>query len=229
MPDVIKEEIKPIGLAFTDINNLVKIPMIDDGSCYFHSVLRAFNTDYMKTTAVFERINLARSFRNNLAVRLSEIDPITSQEYYDGLNNGSLADISKGVKEYSKDYLRKELLSSGPVDNIYQELISNAINKDIYIIDMETMDMYNTGSSYMLYYKGRNSIVIAYLQGRFETIGLKRSDGTINTVFTPEHPFIQACKERLISAFKIDKKNDYMYSKGLSPRITALRGISPRR
>lgn len=229
MPDVIKEEIKPIKLAFTDINNLVIIPTIGDGSCYFHSVLRAFNTDYMKTTAVFDRINLARSFRNNLAVRLSEIDPITGQEYYDGLNNGNLRDISKGVKEYSKEYLRKELLSSEPVDNIYQELISNAINKDIYIIDMETMDMYNTGSAYTLYYKGRNSIVIAYSPGHFETIGLKRSDGTINTVFTPEHPFIQACKERLISAFKIDKKNDYMYSKGLSPRITALRGISPHR
>jgi len=229
MPDVIKEEIKPITLAFTDINNLVKIPTIADGSCYFHSVLRAFNTDYMKTTAVFDRINLARSFRNNLAIRLSEIDPITGQEYYDGLNNGNLADISKGVKEYSKEYLRKELLSSEPVDNIYQELLSNAINKDIYIIDMETMDMYNTGSAYTLYYKGRNSIVIAYSPGHFETIGLKRSDGTINTVFTPEHPFIQACKERLISAFKTDKKNDYMYSKGLSPRITALRGISPRR
>ena len=229
MPDVIKEEIKPITLSFTDINNLVKIPTIGDGSCYFHSVLRAFNTDYMKTTAVFDRINLARSFRNNLAIRLSEIDPITGQEYYDGLNNGNLADISKGVKEYSKEYLRKELLSSEPVDNIYQELISNAINKDIYIIDMETMDMYNTGSAYTLYYKGRNSIVIAYSPGHFETIGLKRSDGTINTVFTPEHPLIQACKERLISAFKMDKKNDYMYSKGLSPRITALRGISPRR
>ncbi len=229
MPDVIKEEIKPISLSFTDINNLVKIPTIGDGSCYFHSVLRAFNTDYMKTTAVFDRINLARSFRNNLAIRLSEIDPITGQEYYDGLNNGNLGDISKGVKEYSKEYLRKELLSSEPVDNIYQELISNAINKDIYIIDMETMDMYNTGSAYTLYYKGRNSIVIAYSPGHFETIGLKRSDGTINTVFTPEHPLIQACKERLISAFKMDKKNDYMYSKGLSPRITALRGISPRR
>jgi hypothetical protein len=229
MPDVIKEEIKPITLAFTDINNLVKIPTIGDGSCYFHSVLRAFNTDYMKTTAVFDRINLGRSFRNNLAVRLSEIDPITGQEYYEGLNNGNLSDISKGVKEYSKEYLRRELLSSEPVDNIYQELISNAINKDIYIIDMETLDMYNTGSAYTLYYKGRNSIVIAYSPGHFETVGLRRSDGTINTVFTPEHPLIQACKERLISAFKMDKKNDYMYSKGLSPRITALRGISPRR
>ena len=229
MSNTIKEELKNITLGFTDINNIVVIPTIGDGNCYFHSILRCFNTDYMKAHTVFDRINLARSFRNSLAIRLSEIDPITGEEYYDGLNNGNLAEISQGVKEYSKEYLRKELLSADHVDNIYQELISNAVNKDIYIIDLETMDMYNTGSAYSLYYKGRNSIVIAYSPGHFEAVGIRRSDGTINTTFTPEHPLIQACQNRLISAFKVDKKSDYIYSKGLSPRVTALRGISPRR
>ena len=229
MSNNIKEELKPINLIFTDIKNLVVIPTVADGSCYFHSILRAFNTDYMKTTTVFDRINLARTFRNGLAMRLSETDPITGEEYYDTLNNGKLAEISKGVREYSKEYLHRELLSSDAVDNIYQELISNAINKDIYIIDLETNDMYNTGSAYSLYYKGRNSIVIAYSPGHFETVAIKRSDGSLNTIFTPEHPLIQSCQERLISAIRHDKKTDYVYSKGLSPRVTALRGISPRK
>jgi hypothetical protein len=229
MSNVIKEELKPVKLVFTDINNLVIIPTIGDGNCYFHSILRAFNSDYIRAASVFDRMNLSRTFRNSLAIRLSEVDPITGDEYYNTLNNGKLSEISKGVREYSKEHLYQELLSSAPVDNIYQELISNAINKDIYILDLETMDMYNTGSAYSLYYKGRNSIVIAYSPGHFETIGVKRSDGTLNTIFTPEHPLIQTCQERLISAFKHDKKTDYIYSKGLSPRVTALRSISPRR
>jgi hypothetical protein len=225
----IHEDVKPLTLSFSPIHNLVVVPTIGDGNCYFHSVLRAFNNSYINAEKTFDRINLTRSFRNALADRLSEIDPITGYDYYSGLNNGTLEQFSDGVKEYSKDALRKELLSSQPVDNIYQELISNCINKDIYMIDGETNDMIFTGNTFTLYYKGRNSIVIYYTPGHYEVVGIQRSDGSIDTVFTPEHPLIEICKERLINSIRQDKKKDSYVSKGLSPRVTTMRGSSPRR
>jgi hypothetical protein len=224
----IQEEIKPISLSFvSDDVNLVVISTIGDGNCYFHSILRAFNNHYINCKTVFERINRARSFRNLLADLLFEIDPITGKDYYSGLNYGKLDEISEGVKEYSREALRRELLSSQPVDNIYQELISNSINKDIYIIDGETMDMYSPGSAFSLYYKGRNSIVIFYTPGHFEVVGVKRSDGSINTTFTPEHKLIQACRERLLNEIRLDQKREVRVAR-TSPKSPNVRALSPK-
>jgi len=247
----ILEEYKPLKLSFSDISNLVIVPTIGDGNCFFHSVLRAFNTSYIKAGSTLERVNLARTFRNALADRLNEVDPLTGSDYYSGLNNGNLEDFSKGVKEYSKESLYRELLSSDPVDNIYQELISNAVNKDIYIIDGETNDMYNVGSAYKLFYKGRNSIIIYYTPGHYEVVGIKRKDGTIDTIFTPEHELIQICNTRLVNTIRLDRKRGLsprapsmlspapkhnggalspkMVAEGSSPKVLSIRSISPRR
>lgn len=239
----ILEDCRPLKLNFTDTTNLVVVPTIPDGNCYFHSVLRAFNTSYINAKNALERVNLARTFRNALADRLLETDPLTGDDYYSGLNNGNLEDFAKGVKEYSKDSLKRELLSSEPVDIIYQELISNAVNKDIYIIDAETKDMYNTGSAFGLYYKGRNSIIIYYTPGHYEVVGIKRSDGSIDTIFTPEHEFIQTCKDRLLNNIRVDNKigispKNVTVNKGgalsprnisMSPKVMTIRSISPKR
>jgi hypothetical protein len=244
---IIEEDFRPLKLCFSDIQNLVVVPTIGDGNCYFHSVLRSFNTSYINAKSNLERVNLARTFRNALADRLNEVDPLTGQDYYCGLNNGILEDFSKGVREYSKDYLTKELKSSDPVDNIYQELISDAIKKDIYIIDGETKDMYNVGSSFKLYYKGRNSIIIYYTPGHYEVVGIKRKDGTIDTIFTPEHELIQSCNDRLLNTIRVDKRHNlspkasspYQNQGGAlspkflkdntSPKLLSLRPISPKR
>lgn len=203
----ILEDYKSLKLTFTDTQNLVVLPTLGDGNCFFHSVLRAFNTNYITAESITDRVNMARTFRNALADLLEETDPLTGKNYYSGLNNGELEKISGGVKEYSLVGLQKELRSSSAVDNIYQELISNSLNKDIYIIDGSKKDMYHVGSAFPLYYKGRNSIIIYYIPGHFEVVGLKHSDGTVDTLFTPEHPLIQACRERLLSFFKSSVKS----------------------
>jgi hypothetical protein len=198
----ILEDVKNLKLAFIDTMNLAVISTLGDGNCFFHSVLRAFNTDYIKAKSITDRVNMARTFRNALAELLEEVDPLTGKNYYAGLNNGELEKFSGGVKEYSLAGLQKELRSSASVDNIYQELISNGLNKDIYIIDGVKKDMYHVGSAFPLYYKGRNSIIIYYTPGHFEVVGLKHSNGSVDTLFTPEHPLIQACRERLLKFFR---------------------------
>jgi len=198
----ILEDARNLKLVFSEINNLMVLSTIGDGNCFFHSVLRAFNTTYTNAKSITDRVNMARTFRNALADLLEDIDPLTGKTYYAGLNYGQLESISGGVKEYSLAGLQKELRSSSPVDNIYQELISNSLNKDIYIIDGTKKDMYHVGTAFPLYYKGRNSIILYYVPGHFEVVGLKHSDGSIDTLFTPEHPLIQACRERLIKSLK---------------------------
>ena len=199
----ILEDVKNLKLTFIEQTNLVVIPTLGDGNCFFHSVLRAFNTNYTNAKSITDRVNMARTFRNALADLLEEIDPLTGKNYYAGLNNGELEKFSGGVKEYSLAGLQKELRSSSSVDNIYQELISNCLNKDIYIIDGTKKDMYHVGTAFPLYYKGRNSVIIYYTPGHFEVVGLKHSNGSIDTLFTPEHPLIQACRERLLKFFRI--------------------------
>jgi len=196
---IIDEEVKNFKISFIELPNLVILTTISDGSCFFHSVLRAFNTSYITSKSITDRVNLARTFRNALADRLDEIDPITGKNYYSGLNQGRLSEISEGIKEYTKDGLQKELRSEASVDNIYQELISNALHIDIYIIDGAKKDIYSVGSSFDCYYKGRNSIILYYSGGTYEVIGLKHSNGEIDTIFTPLHPLIQSCRSRLIS------------------------------
>jgi hypothetical protein len=73
------------------------LPTLGDGNCFFHSVLRAFNTNYIKAKSITDRVNMARTFRNALADLLEEIDPLTGKNYYSGLNNGELEKISGGV------------------------------------------------------------------------------------------------------------------------------------
>lgn len=199
----ILEDVRNVSLCFSDIPNVVVISTLGDGNCFFHAILRAMNRDYQKAKSISDRVNLARSFRNGLADRLEEKDPLTGKNYYSGLSLGNLEKFSDTMKEYSLQGLQKELRSSVPVDNIYQELVSDALYKDIYIIDGTKRDVYNVGSSYPLYYKGRNSIVIFYIPGHFEVLGIRHSDGRVDTLFTPEHPLIQVCRERLVKNLRV--------------------------
>lgn len=225
---IISEDYKSLSLPFCGNFNLVIVPTINDGNCYFHAILRAFNESYIGAKTTFDRINLARTLRNMLADRLIETDPITGQDYYNGLLNGTIEQYARGAQEYSKENLRKELLSSHPVDNIYQELISNFFNKDIYIIDGETRDIYHI-DNFNVYYKGRNSIVIYYNAGHFEVLGVKRSNGNIETLFTPEHPLIELCRNRLIEEIKNNREKNSATPRAMSPKITAISSSSPRK
>ena len=98
--------------------------------------------------------------------------------------------------------MQKELNSDFSVDNVYNEFISNQINKDIYILDMVKQDVYMTGDDDEILYKTRPSIVILYLSGKYkssghyELIGLNEN-GYIKTLFDSDHDFIQNIRARM--------------------------------
>ena len=93
--------------------------------------------------------------------------------------------------------MQKELDSSRPVDNVYNEFISDQLEKDIYIIDAVKKDIYITGKDNDILYKNRPSVVILYLPGHYELVGLVKKNGDIKTLFNPDHDFIQAIRDRM--------------------------------
>ncbi len=92
--------------------------------------------------------------------------------------------------------MQKELDSSASVSNIYNEFISDQLDKDIYILDAVKQDVYMTGTDHDLLYKDRTSIVILYMPGHYELVGVINDD-YIETTFKPDHPLIQLLQERM--------------------------------
>ena len=140
-----------------------------------------------------------QNLRKDLSIKLgSKIDPTDpdSPTYYDTLSRGELPNISKEIPRYSLANMQKELASNRPVDNVYNEFISNCLNKDIYILDGVKRDVYITGNDDEILYKNRESIVILYLPGHYELIGII-DDNNIHTLFDPEDDFIQRIKTRM--------------------------------
>ena len=185
------------------IPGLVMIASPRDGSCLFHSVLRAFNLDYVKSDTV-KRNQLAIRTRHLLANALVSIDPKNGLTYYQTLANGNLAALGREFDDYSLGRLQKMLYSTNSVGNEFIEALSDIFDLDIYIIDTYKKDVYILGNNSELHYKNRRSIVLAYTQiqdkhyddGHYDVIGLNTSKG-LYTLFAPDFFLIRSIKNRI--------------------------------
>lgn len=205
----VHEEIIRVRLASIPHPGLVKITALGEQNCFFHSVLRAFNRYYIEAKSWNDRRSMARIVRNNLADALGEKDA-RGIVYYDTLSRGTLRNFSKYYPRVKLEALQAELRSDSPVDNVYHEIMSELLNKDIYFVDMQTGDVYLTSSDLDLLYKGRQSICIAVIQSKrskdtemmkdpvdhFDVLGVEGEDGIIYTLFEPRHPLIRMLQDR---------------------------------
>lgn len=178
---------------------MVRVRIPRDGSCFFHAITRAYFKPYI--TGIidgksFNRKEFIRGLRKSLSIKLSKVNSETGLRYYDSLSRGKLEDFAKSVPQYSLEEMQKELDSNQAVDNVYNEFISNEIDKDIYILDMVSKDVYITGNDFDILYKGRKSIVLLYLPGHYELVGIETRKG-IKTLFSPDHEFIRAIRDRM--------------------------------
>lgn len=219
------ETVYQINLTKLDfiLKPLFLIKVLGDGSCFFHAVLRSFNREYIRANTNDKRQQLTQLFRSGIALSLEELDSSGVSEY-DKLGGGSYAEYNKAVSgvidektgnciveenRYSLKGLQKELLSNSFVDHAYIEIISNHINKDIYLISASTGDIYTTGTDLNLLYKHRDSIVILYTTNHYDIIGIKRisnvtipdicntGDIIFDCLFDPDHELIQSIRRRL--------------------------------
>lgn len=181
---------------------LVRISALGDGSCYFHAIAKGFFTPYrtgMMNGVPVDRREMIRKLRDELAIRLQTpvrpLDP-TSPLVYDTLSGGQLRAFAEAVPEYKLEHMVQELRGGGAVDHAYHELVSNELDKDIYIVDSRQQDVVNLGNL-DLFYKGRKSIVLCYQPWHYDLIGVQMDTGAVRTLFAPDDPYIQQLRTRL--------------------------------
>ena len=191
--------------------NLVRIRTETDGSCLFHAIVKAYFGPYIRgkmNGQTLDRKSFVRKLRRDLALKLEQrVEPQKpySKTYYETLSKGDLPEIAKSIPSYTLKNLQKLLDSTRPVGNIFNEFISNELNKDIYILDLQKKDIYMTGTDLDILYKDRDSIVILYMPGHYELVGVEtkldktytdRGNKYIKTLFKYDHPLIQFIRRR---------------------------------
>ena len=177
---------------------LVRLMMIGDGSCFFHSIAYAYHIPYrlgQLNGAPIDREKFIRELRRDLSKVLDRPAHPGGPIIYDTLSRGKLREFAEGYADYSLENMKRELDSSQPVDSVYIEFVSNLLNKDIYILDNRKKDVYVLGD-YDLYYKGRPSIILLYTGNHYDLIGLRCNNG-IKTHFSPNHDLIRSIQTRL--------------------------------
>lgn len=188
-------------------HNLYVIKVPPDGSCFFHSILRAFHREYIETIDPEHRNVLVKKLRQSLSEALEETNEYTNTTEYDTLGNGYYRKYNEAIRSvdgdtHSLESLQKELKSNNPVDHSYIEILNNHLNIDIYLISSKTGDVYLTGTDRNLLYKNRKSIVLLYTPGHYDIIGIKRLntiDGSVifDTLFSCDHDLILSIKKRI--------------------------------
>lgn len=185
---------------------LVRLRTLPDPGSLLHAVFNAFFVPYRSnqfnhTAEPVGRRDMVNAYRVLLAERLNApIDPSDplSPEVYACLARGKMKEYADIIKEYHIEVMRSELIDHEFfLDDKYLELISNELSKDIYVLNALTQDVHVFDHAENdMYYKGRPTIVVLFLPGHFELVGVQTDTGDVITHFTPSSPFVQALYER---------------------------------
>ena len=181
---------------------MIRVYTIPDGNCLFHAIANSYFEPYRKGILQGKPITqqeIVRSFRTDLAYLLKQKSASNpSKTNYEMLGNGAVMSMSETLPCFSLGNMQKELMNNSPVDNLYNEHVSNCINKDIYILSADKQDVYMFGDDYRLLYKNRDSLVIIYLEGHYEMIALQdQNTGMERSLFPYNHPFINLIRKRM--------------------------------
>ena len=191
------------GLSPIYYEGLVRKKEIGDGSCFFHCIADAFYEPYQMGQK--NKKDFVSNLRKELSILLSSKNN-KGIKWYDTLSRGTLAEFSKNVTSFSLASMVSILDSNEFVDNRFNEFVSNIFNKDIYIINYETMDIYITGNDDDILYKNRDSIVLIwYNKNHYDLAGIMQKEDVIiklKTLFEFDHPFISIIRNRVKSLRK---------------------------
>lgn len=193
----------PVGNYYAQIKwpqfqqwNLVRFSTPMDGNCFFHAISNSFFAPYHTETIKgkhMTRHQIVTMLRYELSKKLSE--PISKDSdaptYYDTLNGGNTSAFAEAVPEFTLENMRRELNSNRPLGFGYLEFIGNALEKDIYILEGRRCDIYATHELALTIKGNRKSIVLYYIEGHYELVGLELEDGSFATHFNPNHTFIR--------------------------------------
>ena len=182
-------------LRHFNIPNLVKINVPGNGSCLFNSIMHGLSKTYQNSKSA-KRVKMVAKLRKELSVILDS--------KYETLANGEWPELSKTFPELKLDTLKKELNSCKDVSGVYNELIADELEVDIYMFDLQTGDLYLTGDESRIN-KGRRTIFIAYsrgwgnMVGHWDLVGLRDPRcNVIHTLFDPNHYLVKMARDRMM-------------------------------
>jgi hypothetical protein len=182
-----------------EYENLLYLDTIGNGDCLFHAIVQGFYTPYIEGYSSerehpIDRVKLIDELKRNFSTHLADKRP-DGKTWYEYLSRGQLPELSKEFPMLKLENLQKLLLTRFPLDNIFNEYISDVLDIDIYILDGDNRRVYVTGEE-DLYLKGRKSVVILYQRGHYSTVGIYRND-RIQTFFDKNDEFILTIREKL--------------------------------
>lgn len=207
----------PVGNYYAEINwdngfecwALVRFSTPMDGSCLFHAIANSFFPPYHEEILHNKHIKratiistLRKELSQNLALKISN-EP-NAPTHYDILNGGNTAAFSEAVPEFKLSFMQGQLNSFTPIGYGYMEFIGNALNKDIYILEALRHDIYVTDELPFTIKGNRNSIILYYMNGHYELVGLQTEDGSFDTHFSYNHTLIKFLRNR-VRQFVISK------------------------
>lgn len=164
--------------------DVFSVDTIGDGNCLFHSVYYSIDRDYPSKT-ISEKQKMAANLRQIVANNLT-------LEVYGELCGGGLK--QSGLEEFSLNTMKKELQSRNSLGSGYIELLSKVINKDIYILEARRRNLYTSHEAKYYSTGQRNSVVMLYHDGHYESVGLRSDNSKSYTLFSPNCNFIKLLK-----------------------------------
>jgi precorrin-6B methylase 2 len=207
------DEVERLKCSWCNDIELVRIATIGDGSCFFHTILKAMYPKYQENSNAIYRLGLVSKLRRDLASYLSHKNPkypefsyyetsgegsipvIALQEF---INNDIINDIFKGI-DFSPLGLKSLLNSFNTIGDELYSYVADVLDIDIYILRATSDDLYphlfsiNHGNY-------RNSVIISANESHYELIGVVTPNG-IQTLFKPKSDVINIIR----SIFNIEE------------------------
>ena len=200
----------PVGNFYAEINwgngferwHLTRFSTPMDGSCLFHAISNSFFSPYHTETLKGVHVprhqmvaRLRKELSKKLASKINTSD--NAPTHYDILSDGNTRVFAEMVPEFKLEYMQEQLKSSVPIGYGYMEFIGNALDKDIYILEASRADIYVTDELSFTIKGNRSSVVLYYMNGHYELVGIKCPDGSFDTHFSPDHTFIRFLYNRV--------------------------------
>ena len=178
----------------------VVLDTIGDGSCFLHAILQSFSKKYRKMNER-EKIKMVMEIRHNLSNVLLETNPETNKTYYQDLSRGEIEEISQFVEQMKLDHMKNYMNSRKWINFTFLEFISEQFDIDIYIFNDKDNSIYYTGDP-DLYYKGRDSVLVNYIEDcHFESIAML-DDQKLHTFFSKDSEIIKKLKNHVMKKSK---------------------------
>lgn len=180
--------------------NVSSMETPSDGNCLFHAILNAYSDQYREANDLTTKRSIVLNLRKNLSAKLPtqrSVGNDPSVSYYDTLNGGNTKIFATEVPEFSLSAMQAQLCSSTPIGYGYLEYIGLMLNKDIYILDAETNDIYHSDEMKYSITGKRSSIVVLYDHGHYELTGIYNAS-QIHTIFHPNHSWVRFLYKKVL-------------------------------